>query len=221
MPKLRPWIDWTFGHGSCDTRRRSRGTPLETRGAAWVSRSRHVLLASVCVSQLWRSCSALPHTPSYEGDSLIDGWSRACRAHGPGADRAANCARRDNVPLTLDLSANAIDITNVAQRHATDSRLADAAEHAGLTPFHFLRLFSRVLGVSPHQYLVRTRLRLAARMLALPGASVTGTAYAVGFGDLSNFIRTFTRAAGVSPRAFRNTARGERKILQVRRRTDD
>lgn len=94
--------------------------------------------------------------------------------------------------------------------------LADAATQAGLTPFHFLRLFSRVLGVTPHQYLVRTRLRLAARMLALPGASVTDTAYAVGFGDLSNFIRTFTRAAGVSPRAFRTAARGERKILQVR-----
>jgi AraC-like DNA-binding protein len=94
--------------------------------------------------------------------------------------------------------------------------LADAAAHAQLTPFHFLRLFSRVLGVSPHQYLVRTRLRLAAGLLATPGASVTGTAYAVGFGDLSNFIRTFTRAAGVSPRAFRNAARGQRKILQDR-----
>ena len=103
------------------------------------------------------------------------------------------------------------------EHHASESiTLADAAAHAGLTVFHFLRLFSRVLGVSPHQYLVRTRLRLAARLLALPGASVTGTAYAVGFGDLSNFIRTFTRAAGMSPRAFRSAARGQRKILQVR-----
>jgi AraC-like DNA-binding protein len=98
--------------------------------------------------------------------------------------------------------------------------LADAAQRAQLTPFHFLRLFSRVLGVTPHQYLVRTRLRLAARMLAMPGALVTSTAYAVGFDDLSNFIRTFTRAAGVtrtfdrkrcSPRAFRSAARGQRK----------
>ena len=91
--------------------------------------------------------------------------------------------------------------------------LSDLAQRAQLTPFHFLRLFTRVLGVSPHQYLVRTRLRLAARLLSEPEASVTDTAYAVGFHDLSNFIRTFTRAAGVSPRAFRRAARGERELL--------
>lgn len=90
--------------------------------------------------------------------------------------------------------------------------LADVAQRAQLTPFHFLRLFTRVLGVSPHQYLVRTRLRLAARLLAEPEASVTSTAYSVGFQDLSNFIRTFTRAAGVSPREFRRAARGEREL---------
>jgi AraC family transcriptional regulator len=38
----------------------------------------------------------------------------------------------------------------------------------------------------------------------------------VGFADLSNFVRTFRRAAGVSPRGFRLAARGERKILQER-----
>jgi AraC family transcriptional regulator len=38
----------------------------------------------------------------------------------------------------------------------------------------------------------------------------------VGFGDLSNFVRTFHRAAGVSPRAFREASRGKRKILQDR-----
>jgi AraC family transcriptional regulator len=94
--------------------------------------------------------------------------------------------------------------------------LEDTARRAGLSPFHFLRVFSRVLGLSPHQYLVRARLRHAARFLADPGRSITDIAYAVGFGDLSNFVRTFHRAAGVSPRAFRRAARGERKILQER-----
>jgi AraC-like DNA-binding protein len=85
-----------------------------------------------------------------------------------------------------------------------------------LSPFHFLRLFARVLGVTPHQYLVRCRLRAAARLLADPRISVTAIAYDVGFGDLSNFVRTFRRAAGVSPRDFRRAAKGERKILQDR-----
>ena len=94
--------------------------------------------------------------------------------------------------------------------------LDDVAREADLSPFHFLRVFARVLGVTPHQYLVRTRVREAARRLADPSRSVTDIALDVGFADLSNFVRTFRRAAGVSPGAFRRAARGERKILQDR-----
>jgi AraC-like DNA-binding protein len=94
--------------------------------------------------------------------------------------------------------------------------LEQAAGRADISPFHFLRLFSSVLGVTPHQYLVRSRLRHAARLLADDDISVTDVAYDVGFGDLSNFVRTFHRAAGVSPRKFREASRGMRKIFQDR-----
>ena len=97
-----------------------------------------------------------------------------------------------------------------------DIDLEQAAAQAETSPFHFLRLFSRVLGVTPHQYLVRSRLRHAARLLADGETSVTDVAYDVGFGDLSNFVRTFHRAAGVSPRKFREASRGMRKIFQER-----
>ena len=94
--------------------------------------------------------------------------------------------------------------------------LEDAAGQAGISPFHFLRLFSAVLGVTPHQSLVRSRLRHAARLLAGDDRPVTDIAYDVGFGDLSNFVRTFHRAAGVSPLRFRQASRGRRKIFQDR-----
>jgi AraC family transcriptional regulator len=94
--------------------------------------------------------------------------------------------------------------------------LPEAAAQVGLSPFHFLRLFTRVLGVTPAQYLIRSRLRHAARMLAENARSITDIAAEVGFGDLSNFVRTFHRAAGVSPRRFRQASRGDRKILQDR-----
>ena len=97
-----------------------------------------------------------------------------------------------------------------------DIGLDNAAAEAGLSSFHFLRLFSRVLGVTPHQYLVRSRLRHAARLLADDQRPVTEVALDVGFADLSNFVRTFRRAAGVSPRGFRRAARGDRKIVQDR-----
>lgn len=94
--------------------------------------------------------------------------------------------------------------------------LDEMARQAGVSAFHFLRLFSRAIGASPHQYLVRARLRHAAHALAHGDRPVTEIAYEVGFGDLSNFVRSFHRAAGLSPRRFRQARPDERKILQER-----
>ena len=94
--------------------------------------------------------------------------------------------------------------------------LETTAAEVGLSAFHFLRLFARAIGVTPHQYMVRSRLRHAARLLADDARSITDIALDVGFSDLSNFVRTFHRAAGVSPRAFRRAAKGDRNILQAR-----
>lgn len=114
--------------------------------------------------------------------------------------------RRRAVEIALWIDAHSHD----------DINLEHAAARADISPFHFLRLFSSVLGVTPHQYLLRSRLRHAAHLLAEDGRSVTDVAYDVGFGDLSNFVRSFHRAAGVSPRGFRTASRGMRKILQER-----
>jgi AraC family transcriptional regulator len=94
--------------------------------------------------------------------------------------------------------------------------LETSATRAGLSAFHFLRLFANVLGVTPHQYLLRARLRHAARLLAEHERQITDVAFDAGFSDLSNFVRTFHRAAGVSPRSFRKAARGDRKIVHER-----
>lgn len=101
--------------------------------------------------------------------------------------------------------------------------LAAAAALAGLSPFHFLRSFKAVLGVSPHQFLLRSRLRAAAkRLLDKQEVSVTTLALEVGFEDLSNFVRTFHRAAGVSPGVFRKLGRRDRNFFQesLNRRCD-
>jgi len=97
-------------------------------------------------------------------------------------------------------------IVRTIDRHP-DARLALAglAQEAGLSPFHFLRTFERVTGVTPHQYILRARLREAAMRLADPEAKVLDIAFDCGFGDLSNFNRAFRAEFGVSPRAYRRT----------------
>ena len=77
--------------------------------------------------------------------------------------------------------------------------LADLAHTAGLSRYHFLRTFKAVTGVTPHQWLLRARLRDAARRLATSKQPVTEIALDAGFDDLSNFIRTFRAEFGLSP----------------------
>src|SRR3546814_8058367 len=81
------------------------------------------------------------------------------------------------------------------------------AREADRSAFHFLRLFVRVLGVTPHQYLLRARLRRAARLLLEDTRPIIDVAYDAGFNDVSNFVRSFRRAAGVPPRRFRQASR--------------
>lgn len=82
--------------------------------------------------------------------------------------------------------------------------LQAAARPSGLSQFHFLRVFTRVVGITPHQYLMRARLRRAARLLAATARPVTEIALECGFNDIANFTRAFRRSAGRSPSAFRN-----------------
>src|SRR5579862_7463705 len=124
-------------------------------------------------------------------------------------------------PATIRLSARdrrrAVRGALYLDAHAHEELdLARVARASGVSAFHFLRLFTRVTGVTPHQYLLRTRLRRAARLLAADERPIAAVAYDVGFGDVSNFVRTFGRAAGLSPRQFRRASQQQRKILQER-----
>ncbi len=104
----------------------------------------------------------------------------------------------------------------IAAHAAEPIDLATLAARSGQSPFHYLRVFGAVLGVTPHQYLIRCRLREAAQLLADEDRSITDVALDAGFADLSNFVRSFGRAAGISPRGYRRAARGDRKIFQER-----
>jgi AraC-like DNA-binding protein len=125
-------------------------------------------------------------------------------------------ARASAAPRPTDRKRAVESALWIEAHSAQPIELQALAQRAGLSPFHYLRVFGAVLGVTPHQFVVRSRLRHAARLLADEEHSITDIALDVGFADLSNFVRSFGRAAGVSPRAFRQLARGDRKILQER-----
>ena len=85
----------------------------------------------------------------------------------------------------------------------------EMARTAGLSVSYFSKLFTQFIGLSPHQYLVRCRLRHGKKLLAKPeeNLSLVDVAAEAGFADQAHFCRHFRRAYGVSPLAFRRTAR--------------
>jgi AraC family transcriptional regulator len=72
------------------------------------------------------------------------------------------------------------------------------ARSVGMSMFHFTRVFTELIGVPPHRYLLRARLN-AARVMLRQGRSVTETCFACGFGNLSHFSRSFARRYGCAP----------------------
>jgi AraC family transcriptional regulator len=95
----------------------------------------------------------------------------------------------------------------IEAHHAEDCSLATLAAHARLSSFYFLRTFRAVTGQTPRQVVIATRLRAAAALLRTTRRPIVEIALDAGFGDLSHFVLSFTRAFGKSPRAYRVVAR--------------
>jgi AraC family transcriptional regulator len=82
--------------------------------------------------------------------------------------------------------------------------LAALAAVAAMSPYHFLRTFRALVGMTPHQFILHARMRRAAVGLRQTSDTVSAIAFASGFGDLSTFNRRFVRIFGVSPSAYRS-----------------
>jgi transcriptional regulator GlxA family with amidase domain len=117
------------------------------------------------------------------------------------ADRRRTLSRSAISPAALARVTGAVRfIERNADEALSLSRLAKAA---GLSPFHFLRTFEDLTGTSPHQYVMRLRLRRAASRLLAEPAKILDIVLDSGFGDVSNFNRAFRVEFGMSPRAYR------------------
>ena len=88
--------------------------------------------------------------------------------------------------------------------YAEPLSLSALARDAGMSVFHFARVFAELEGRPPHRFLSDVRLSHAHARLR-EGAGVTETCYAVGFGSLSHFVTTFRRRFGVTPSQTRSS----------------
>jgi AraC-like DNA-binding protein len=81
--------------------------------------------------------------------------------------------------------------------------LESLAALTNMSRYHFLRVFSAVVGQTPNQYLINTRLRFAAERLATSPTEIAQVALDVGFNDISHFYACFRSAFSCTPRQWR------------------
>jgi AraC-like DNA-binding protein/quercetin dioxygenase-like cupin family protein len=100
------------------------------------------------------------------------------------------------------------DIVRIAREVIEDGYADNArtslralAEHAGCTPYHLVRVFTRTVGLSPHRFLVQTRVRRAGQLLSR-GIPSSFAAAMTGFVDQSHLITQFKRYVGTTPAAY-------------------
>lgn len=84
-----------------------------------------------------------------------------------------------------------------------DLTLKALAAASYLSPFHFARLFKKLTGATPHNYLAGIRAARAQLLLAETGLSVTQVGERVGYLSASHFTKAFRLATGTTPREFR------------------
>lgn len=91
-------------------------------------------------------------------------------------------------------------VLEFAEEHLhTDIRLEQLAAEAGLSAFHFARLFRESTGVTPHQYVLEQRIARAKFLLRLGKQTIAEVAQETGFSSATNFIRSFRGRVGVTP----------------------
>ncbi|MEO8553431.1 MAG: helix-turn-helix transcriptional regulator [Kofleriaceae bacterium] len=147
--------------------------------------------------ELARADRTLRGGSSFDADSLalrlVEAVLMACGGE-PTLSRAPSRRDRDHVAAALDAIEAAPD---------EPWALADLAELVGASPFHFARMFRTITGTTPHRYVISARLRQAGMLLLETQRRISEIAFEVGFGDLSNFVHTFRREMGMTPRDFR------------------
>ena len=136
---------------------------------------------------------------SFRADELlIDAFGTLFHRHGSGGIRPAH-PPRDRI-----IAGRIIELMQA--RYEENLGLDELANTAGLTRFQLIRLFKRIVGLTPHTYLIHLRLNAACRHLKR-GHSLAESAQAVGFCDQSALTRHFKRCYCITPLQFAEAVR--------------
>lgn len=87
--------------------------------------------------------------------------------------------------------------------YAYDIKIQDVARYVGIDRTYLYKLFSRELGISPQQYLIKLRLSMAKRLLSSTDLRITEISNSCGFTDSASFCHHFQARFSITPTQFR------------------
>ncbi|MGE6781836.1 helix-turn-helix domain-containing protein [Ensifer adhaerens] len=114
----------------------------------------------------------------------------------------------DDRPYGLSPTQRRLLVEYMRSRLASNIRLSELCNLVQLSPFHFCRAFKTSLGVSPHVWHTRERVRVAQSMLSDRRMRLADVAHAVGFCDQAHFTKSFRRIVGMPPGAWQRVRYG-------------
>ena len=94
-------------------------------------------------------------------------------------------------------------ISYINEHFQCDLSLETLAAEANMSPYHFTRVFTKETGITPHQYLIKTRLSAAKYLLKSTETSVKNIAFSTGFHSETSFCITFKKWENVTPSQYR------------------
>lgn len=128
--------------------------------------------------------------------------------------RACKRCRPDGDSLAQEHAARVAAACRRLEREETPPALEALARDAGMSPFHFHRVFKRIAGVTPKQYAAAQRARRLRD--ALPAAArVTDAVYEAGYQSSGRFYEDSARTLGMTPRNFRAGGAQQRIVFAV------
>ena len=146
-----------------------------------------------------------PQTP--ERDLYIDILMKALNAH---LVRGPLVTVANEIPTSDSFAFRVHQVMNTILQHPGDPHTVESlAAQASVTPSHFCRIFKRATGVSPHQYVMKTRFDRAQQLLLQSDTRIALIAESLGFTSQSHFSRAFRRITGQTPAEFRQRGRAK------------
>jgi YesN/AraC family two-component response regulator len=120
----------------------------------------------------------------------------------------ANDMVLENITVTSDMPPFVLRVIGFIEDHLAEKiTLQDLADQAYLSKYHFCRLFSRHVGMSPMRLIASLRVERAKRLLRNGDSGTKSVCREAGFGDAATFARTFKKVTGMTPEEYKRKVR--------------